>query len=60
MPGFTYIPAGKKVRVVLMVRGPRTPKEGKHFKKELVAILKRNAAQLLPPRAKAAKKKAKR
>ena len=58
MPGFTYIPAGKKVRVVLVVQGPRTPEEGRRFKRELLAILKKNATQLLSPRAK--KKKAKR
>lgn len=58
MPGFIYIPAGKKVRVVLEVRGPRTAEEGKEFKKELSTILKRNAARLVAPRAK--KKKAKR
>ena len=59
MPGFTHIPPGKKVRITLEVRGPRTDEQGQRFKRMLRALLLRNAARLVPARAKAKRKKRK-
>jgi len=59
MPGFIHIPPGKKVRITLEVRGPRDPEQGRRFKKALLTLLRRNAARLLPARARAKRKKRK-
>ena len=44
---FTDIPAGKKVRFSLEIRGPRDAVQGKRFKKALFALLKKNATVMV-------------
>ena len=60
MPISMDLPAGKRVRFTLEIRGPRSAVQGKRFKKALDALLRKNRTTVVRGSAKVISKRRRR